>query len=648
MTQPGPTVGAVAVEDIHPTVDCGRFPVKRTLGDLLEVWADVFKPGHDTVAARIQYKWPGDLSWSEEPMARAGNDRWVGRVRLDRLGDFTYRVAAWTDKFTTVLEGVEKWDAAGEDVRADLAGLATMADAAAAKAGDKEANDLRAFAELAREAGPRALKPARAVAEAMRSFGARSDLSTSREFGVIVDRPESTFASWYEMFHRSQGETEGRGATLAECERRLEYVRSLGFDVVYLPPVHPIGVTNRRGANNTPHAKASEPGSPWAIGSEAGGHDAINPELGTMLDFQHFVDTARSLGIEVAIDLAFQCSPDHPYVREHPQWFYHREDGTIRYAENPPKKYYDIYPLAFDNPDWLGLWEELKRVTLFWVSKGVKTFRVDNPHTKPSAFWEWLIAEVKRAHPDVLFLAEAFTSPKPMKLLSKLGFSQSYTYFTWKNTKSELEEFLREFVLSDTAEYYRGNFFTNTPDILHAYLQKGGRPAFKVRLGLAATLSSLYGIYNGYELCESRAKEEGSEEYADSEKYQHKTRDWDAPGNIKEFVAKINLIRRENAALHTTRNLRLLRASDDAVIFYAKWTPDRRNVIAVAANLDPFSIRTTQLTMPLDELGIGNEEKYALRELITGDVSEHQGSTLTATLDPEKEPVRIFRLERRS
>ena len=642
----GPREGAVAVEGVYPQVDCGRYPAKRVAGDLLEVWADVFKPGHDRVTAKVQYRGPGEWAWSEAPMTLFNNERWYGRFRLARVGGYAYRVAAWTDRFATALEGVEKWSRAGEDVGSELAGLAAMAEEASAGAEGEDARKLKEWAELAGKGDPKAVEAAKEILEAMRSYGGRDDLSTSRELEVTVDRPASVFAAWYEMFHRSQGTTEGKGGTFADCERRLEYVRSLGFDVVYLPPIHPIGTTNRRGANNAPQAKADDPGSPWAIGSEAGGHDAVNPELGTLEDFQRFVRAAKGMGMEVALDLAFQCSPDHPYVREHPEWFYHREDGSIRYAENPPKKYYDIYPLAFDNPHWQALWDELKRVTLFWVSKGVTTFRVDNPHTKPSSFWEWLISDVKREHPDVVFLAEAFTSPKQMRLLSKLGFTQSYTYFTWKNTKAELEEFLNEFVLSDVAEYYRGNFFANTPDILHAFLQKGGRPAFKIRLALAATLSSLYGIYNGFELCENRPREEGSEDYADSEKYQHKVRDWDAPGNIKDYIARFNRIRRENPALQTTRNLRLLHADDPDVIFYGKWTPDGANAIVVAVNLNPFAAKTTRLVIPLDLLGIGGDERYRLHELLSGDVVERQGDGMTVTLDPQAEPARVFRVER--
>ena len=651
MIEEGPLTDSIAIESIYPQVDGGRFAINRTQGDTFEVYADVFKPGHDVIQATLEHRGPGDSAWAEEPMVLFDNDRWIGTFHLDTLGELSYRIASWTDQFGTALRGLGNWARAGEDVSSDLAALVEMVNDAARKAAGKDADDLRARARGIRLAADSLSSVELAaeipLADLMRRHGRRSDLHRSREFRVVVDRRRAAFAAWYEMFHRSQGEVHGKGATFRDCERRLADIASMGFDVVYLPPIHPIGKTNRRGPNNTPGAGPGDPGSPWAIGSEDGGHDAVNPELGTIEDFEKFVKAAEVVGVEVALDLAFQCSPDHPYVREHPEWFYHRRDGSIRYAENPPKRYYDIYPLALDNENWRGLWEELKRVTLFWVSKGVKTFRVDNPHTKPSRFWEWLISEVKREHPEVLFLAEAFTSPKPMRRLSKLGFSQSYTYFTWKNTKAELEQFLQEFVLSDVAEYYRGNFFTNTPDILHAYLQKGGRPAFKIRLVLAATLSSLYGIYNGYELCEDSPKEEGSEEYLDSEKYQHKVRNWDAPGNIKAYITAVNRIRRENPALQATRNLRLLRADNDSIIFYAKWTPDMTNVIAVAVNLDPHSSQQSRVHIPGPELGLAPDEKYTMRELLTGASYEWAGESGTVILDPLREPAQIFRLERR-
>lgn len=620
------------------------------VGETLEVWADIFKPGHDAIVGALEHSTPGRGVWKELPMELFGNDRWFGRLPLDLVGELSYRVSAWTDVYGTALRGTEKWSAAGEDVSADLANLVRLIEEAGRRTEGKDAEALAGYASRIKGApdGGAALRVAAepVLAGLMRLHASRGDVCSSREFRVVSDRKQAVFASWYEMFPRSQGKVKGRGGTFDDCIARLPDVKEMGFDVVYLPPVHPIGRTGRRGPDNSPDASPGDPGSPWAIGSEEGGHDAVDPGLGTMGDFARFVRSAQKMGMEVALDLAFQCSPDHPYVREHPGWFYHRKDGSIRYAENPPKKYYDIYPLAFDNPDWKSLWEELKRVTLFWVSKGVKTFRVDNPHTKPSGFWQWLIAEVKRDHPDVLFLAEAFTAPKPMRLLSKLGFSQSYTYFTWKNTKAELEEFLREFVLSGVAEYYRGNFFTNTPDILHAYLQRGGRAAFKIRLALAATLSSLYGIYNGFELCEATPKEEGSEEYLHSEKYEYKVRDWDAPGNIKEYVSLVNRVRRENPALQTTRNLRLLSADDENVIFYAKWTQDRSNVVAVAVNLDPRSPHRSVVHFPAGEVGVPTGRLYQMKELVTGQRVEWRGESAEVFLDPQVEPAQIFRLER--
>jgi starch synthase (maltosyl-transferring) len=448
------------------------------------------------------------------------------------------------------------------------------------------------------------------------------------------------------MFHRSQGTIPGKSATFRDCERRLADIEQMGFDVVYLPPIHPIGRTNRRGKNNSPDPEEGEPGSPWAIGGEEGGHDSVHPDLGTMEDFEQFLETARKMNMEVAMDLAFQCSPDHPYVKTHPEWFFHRSDGTIRYAENPPKKYFDIYPLNFAFDDWKALWSEALRVVLFWVEKGVRTFRVDNPHTKPMGFWEWLILQVKEKHPEVIFLAEAFTRPKLMKRLAKLGFDQSYTYFAWKNTKRELTEFLTEFVTSDINEYYRGNFFTNTPDILTEYLQKGGIPAFRIRVVLAATLSSLYGIYNGYEICENRAVAPGSEEYLDSEKYQYKVWDWERPGNIRPYIAKLNSIRRTNPALQLTRNLRLLKTNNENVIFYGKWTLDKSNIILVAVNLDPFHVHESTVFVPINELGIEPSQTYSVRDLMTDREYLWKGEPNYVKLDPDDEPAHVFLLRK--
>ncbi|HLC41911.1 MAG TPA: alpha-amylase family glycosyl hydrolase, partial [Methylomirabilota bacterium] len=422
-------------------------------------------------------------------------------------------------------------------------------------------------------------------------------------------------------------------------------IQAMGFDVIYLPPIHPIGRAHRKGRNNTPAATSDEPGSPWAIGNEHGGHKSVAPDLGTLEDFRRFVQAVRSRSMEVALDLAIQCSPDHPYVREHPEWFYKRPDDTIKYAENPPKKYEDIYPLNFYCPAWRALWDEIKSILLHWIGCGVKIFRVDNPHTKPVYFWEWLIREIQEEHPDVIFLSEAFTRPTMMKILAKVGFTQSYTYFTWRNFKQELIDYLTELTRSEMKEYFRGNLFTNTPDILPEILQQGGPPAFKMRLVLAATLSSTYGIYNGFELCENAAIP-GTEEYLNSEKYEHKVWDWDRPGNIKDYITRVNQIRRDHPALALYENLTFYPAEDDNVLFYGKMTPAKNDVILVAVNLDPFAPHESVVHVPLDEIGLGEDETYEMHELITGTRSLWKGATHRIALDPAVEPAAIFEFRR--
>ncbi|MGH9761411.1 MAG: alpha-1,4-glucan--maltose-1-phosphate maltosyltransferase, partial [Blastocatellia bacterium] len=420
------------------------------------------------------------------------------------------------------------------------------------------------------------------------------------------------------MFPRSQGTIPGRASTLREAERRLPDIHAMGFDVVYLPPIHPIGMTNRKGANNALAAGVLNPGSPWAIGSDAGGHDAVDPGLGTLADFDHFVNAAQFNGLEVALDFAIQCSPDHPWVRRHPAWFRHRPDGSIKYAENPPKEYQDIYPINFETREQRALMEELRNIVVFWIEHGVKIFRVDNPHTKPVKFWEWLIGEVQGQYLDVIFLAEAFTRPKMMKALAKAGFSQSYTYFTWRNSKTELTEYLTELTQTEMREYFRPNFFTNTPDILTDVLQRGGPAAFKLRLVLAATLSPSYGIYSGFELCENRAVA-STEEYQNSEKYEIRVRDWNKPGNIKDLITRVNRIRHENAALWEFENLRFLPADNPAILFYAKLSEDRGNALLIAVNLDPFAWHECTVTVPAD-LGINPSGGYRVTDLLSGAV----------------------------
>jgi starch synthase (maltosyl-transferring) len=474
----------------------------------------------------------------------------------------------------------------------------------------------------------------------------RRDLTRhDREYEVVVDRPRARFAAWYECFPRSQGRVPARHGTFEDVSGRLPDIQAMGFDVLYLPPIHPIGRAHRKGRNNALVAGPDDPGSPWAIGGPEGGHDAVDPALGTLDDFRRLVKATGDHGMEVALDLAIQCSPDHPWVREHPEWFHHRPDGTIKYAENPPKKYQDIYPLNFAGPAWESLWDAWLRIVLFWVEQGVRTFRVDNPHTKPLDFWRWLIREVQDRHPDVIFLAEAFTRPSVMRALAKMGFTQSYTYFTWRNFKEELTEYLTELTQSDMVEYFRGNFFVNTPDILPEVFQRGGPPAFRLRAALGALLSSLWGVYSGFELCENAAVP-GTEEYLDSEKYEIRVRDWDAPGHIKDLIARLNRIRRENPALHEYRNLRFYEAESDHILFFGKATAARDNVVLAAVNLDPFQAHEARLALPLAALGVAPDEAYELTELLSGTRRLCRGPQQTVTLDPRLGPAVIWRLGR--
>ncbi len=473
-----------------------------------------------------------------------------------------------------------------------------------------------------------------------------SDLKTRYKhlLELAVDRKAAEYSAWYELFPRSQAQVPYQSAAFKDCAIRLEDIKKMGFDVVYLTPIHPIGKTNRKGPDNVLKTDKNSPGSPWAIGSNEGGHKAIHPQLGGFEDFKSFVESAKDLGLEVALDLAFQCSPDHPYVKDRPQWFYHNPDGSIHYAENPPKKYEDVYPLNFNCEDWKNLWKELKSIVIFWVEKGVNIFRVDNPHTKPLYFWKWLIDEIQKEHPQVIFLSEAFTRPKIMKFLAKAGFTQSYTYFTWRNSKWELCSYLQELINTDMRYYFRGNLFTNTPDILPEYLQKGGPPAFKIRFVLAATLSSNYGIYSGFELCENQAKPK-TEEYLNSEKYEIKNRNWDRPGNIKDFISKINNIRRENTALHEYKNLEFYETKNEHILCYGKRTADNSNMMVVVVNLDPFCAHEDTVTLPLGKFGIKDWQTYQMHDLLTGAAYSWKGASNYVRLDPQRNPAHIFILK---
>ncbi|MDZ7729682.1 MAG: alpha-1,4-glucan--maltose-1-phosphate maltosyltransferase [Dehalococcoidia bacterium] len=640
----------ISIVDIQPAVDGGRYPVKRVVGDTLSATAVVLKGGYESLRVELRYHRPGEHTWRGTPMRYVyEDDNWVAELPLDQVGAWQFTVAAATDHFGTWRNEIERKHGAGRDLSAEIQEGVELLRHAAGAADSRVASRLESVASEIASASPEravelALDPElqliMAVAEP------REDLSIHEPVREIwVDRRRALFGAWYELFPRSQSPEPGEHGTLRDVELQLPRLADLGFDVIYLPPIHPIGHTNRKGRNNSLVAAPDDVGSPWAIGSEEGGHDAIHPQLGTYEDLEHLVAEARRYGIEIALDFAIQCSPDHPYVRDHPEWFRQRPDGSIKYAENPPKRYEDIVALDMTCPDYPALWEELRRVVLFWVRHGIRIFRVDNPHTKPIAFWDWLIREVRDDYPDVFFLAEAFTRPRLLHQLARLGFSQSYTYFTWRNTRPELEEYLEELTSGPGTDYLRPNFFANTPDILHEYLQHGGRPAFRIRATLAATLSPTYGIYSGFELCENVALRPGSEEYLDSEKYQVRQRDWDAPGNINDTIALLNRARRENPALQSLTNLRFHNADNPNIIAYSKATPDGANRMLMIVNLDPFNAHEATVQLDGDALGIGPGSTYTAHDLFTGQRFPWAGEANYVRLDPADEPAHLFRLE---
>ena len=636
----------IEIEEVYPQLDGGRYPVKRIEGELFEVWADLFRDGHDRLRAVVKYRC-GEDAWRETPLEFFDNDRWVARFRLDRVGLWHYKIEAWTDRFASWREEVEKKLEAEQDVALELDEGRAIVEAALAGAKPADAQAIReALRAFDRDdGGDRAellLSPQlRGAIE--RAAPREGVVRYPRELEVVVDRKAARFAAWYEMFPRSQGCQPGRGATFDDCIARLPQIAALGFDTVYLVPIHPIGRINRKGRDNSTRAAPGDPGSPYAIGSAEGGHRAVDPELGTIEDFRRFVRAAAAAKIEVVLDFAVQCAPDHPWVREHPQWFRFRPDGTIKYAENPPKKYEDIVNVDFDNPDREALWAELRDIVLFWVGEGVRTFRVDNPHTKPLPFWEWLIREVKAHCPEAIFLAEAFTRPKMMRALAKAGFSQSYTYFTWRNTKTELAEYLTELTEFPAREYFRPNFFTNTPDILPVFLQEGGRPAFRIRLVLAATLSHAYGIYNGFELCENTPIPE-REEYLHSEKYEYKVWDWNRPGHIKDDIRAVNRFRSTNPALHEFTNLRFLDCANPAVLAYVKISADLTNTVIVIVNLDPHAVHEADVELPLAALGLAPGRAFLLEEAFTRTLVSCRGTPQRFRLDPTTNPALLYRL----
>jgi len=639
------------IENVKPEIDCGRFAAKRTVGEPMTVEADIFADGHDALSARLLYRKEGISRWTEIPMQPLPNDRWRGTFEVTELGDYYYTVQAWVDRFQSWRQALAKKADAGQDVALDLAAGALLVEAAAEQATDEDRKSLKRFAATLRGNPSVAIQSGLddELAALMERYPDRRWAVTyGKELRLNVERAKARFSTWYEIFPRSCATTPGQHGTFRDCQERLPYVAGMGFDVLYLPPIHPIGQSYRKGKNNALGANADDVGSPWAIGNKEGGHKAIHRQLGTLADFKDLITAAKKFDIEIALDIAFQCTPDHPYVTEHPEWFRKRADGSIQYAENPPKKYQDIYPLDFETERWEELWNELKSVILFWCEQGVRIFRVDNPHTKAFPFWEWAIGEVKKYHPDALFLAEAFTRPKVMYRLAKLGFSQSYTYFTWRNTQSELSQYFTDLTQTDLSDFFRANLWPNTPDILTEYLQFGGRPAFMARLVLAATLGANYGIYGpAFELCENSPREPGSEEYLDSEKYEIKHWDLQKPDSLREFIARVNRIRRENRALQSDRSLRFYPIDNPELIVFSKSTEDLNNVIVVVVNLDPHHTQSGWLELPAEELGLDPKQPFQVHDLLTDARYLWHGTRNYVELNPQSVPAQIFRVRPR-
>jgi starch synthase (maltosyl-transferring) len=631
------------IEDVKPQVDGGRFAVKRAVGDEVVVSAAGFTHGHEKVACAVRYRGPGDSEWSEVAMEFLGNDQWRARFRVDRVGGWQYGVVCWIDHLASWREGFERRVDVDDMRIAALIGAELIA-ASAANAMSGVRRQLIEWAkELREETDPqklRALGMDDTMLELARIHAPRDSASQSVSSPVFVDRERARFSSWYELFPRSLGEG-GRHGTFADVEKRLDGIQAMGFDVVYLPPIHPIGTTKRKGRNNAPTAEPGDVGSPWGIGSAEGGHTSIHPELGTLADFRHLVEAAKSRGMEIALDVAFQVTPDHPWVKDHPAWFRKRPDGTIQYAENPPKKYEDIYPIDFDTPDWKALWIELRGVFDFWMAQGVEIFRVDNPHTKPFNFWEWVIAEIRREHPRVILLSEAFTRPRVMHRLAKLGFTQSYTYFTWRTTKEELIEYFTQLTREDSREYFRPNVWPNTPDILPYHLRNAGLAMFRTRLVLAATLAANYGIYGpAYELGENRPRDAKSEEYLASEKYEIKQWDLSSEASLAPFIAKVNAIRHQHPALQSDWSLAFHPTDNPQLLCYSKRAGG--DCILVAVNLDPHNVQSGWATLDLAQLGLPDGVNFRVEDLLAGEAYPWRGPHNFVMLDPRRAPAHIF------
>lgn len=639
----------VVINNVLPRVEDGLFPAKAIINERFTISANVFADGHDQLAACILIRHQHDKQWNEFPLTLTNNDCWQIQFQPKKLGIYQFQVMGWVDHFGTWQKGLAKKYAAGQDIGIELKIGIELTEKILARAGAKDKAAIKEWMlKLADPDKENAVAAAgeKYIDELHRKYREKNAVTVfPKIFEVRVDRKKAEYSAWYELFPRSASQTPGTHGTFTDVQALLPQIANMGFDVLYLPPIHPIGNKHRKGKNNSLTAAADDPGSPWAIGSSLGGHKAIHPQLGTLGDFKRLLSEAKKQGIEVALDLAYQCSPDHPYIKEHPQWFKWRPDGTVQYAENPPKKYEDIVPINFETDDWQALWEELKSVVDYWIDKGVEIFRVDNPHTKSFAFWEWMIAAVKNEHPEVIFLAEAFTRPRLMERLGQEGFTESYTYFAWRNTKEELEQYVVELVKTSRRFYFRPNFWPNTPDILTAELVNGKENAHIIRLLLAATLSSNYGIYGpAFELGIDLPMP-GKEEYGDNEKYEIKNWDWQRYTKIKEIVIRMNRIRRHNAAFHYTTNIEFAETSNTQILCYVKCDPKRDNIMIVAVNLDPFSRQSAIVKVPLYKFGLKMESPFRVRDLLSGDKYSWTTDWNYVELNPNDLPAHIFKVE---
>lgn len=640
----------VIITNISPQIEGGRYPAKSVIDEDIVISADIFADGHDEVAAAVFVKHEKDKEWKDFPMKLIMNDHWEAVFTTEKTGFYDFQIHAWPDHFTTWQKGLRKKFDAKQDINIELKIGLDLIDSASKQAGSKDKSLLKQWSKQLNKAGNQEaavlLALSDEVTEVMGHYRDQSLVAIHDQvFKIEAERKKASFSSWYELFPRSAAAEPGKHGTFKDVKKILPRIARMGFDVLYFPPIHPIGEKNRKGKNNSLAAGPDDPGSPWAIGNKTGGHKAIHPQLGTLKEFKNLLAEARKHDIEIALDIAYQCAPDHPYVKQHPQWFTWRPDGTVQYAENPPKKYEDILPFNFETDDWQNLWQELKSVIDYWVDQGVTIFRIDNPHTKAFAFWEWMIAEVRKKNPEILFLAEAFTRPRLMEKLAKVGFNQSYTYFTWRHTRQELEEYMTQLTKTDLRYYFRPNFWPNTPDILPPSLSNGGENAHIIRLILAATLSSNYGLYGPVYEFAINTPHPGKEEYTDNEKYELKTWNWDQPTRIEDVITRINGIRKQNTALQTTWNIEFAETSNDQIICYAKADQENNNILIIAVNLDPHHTQAAYVKVPIWKLGIKPGQPYMVKDLLSGNEFHWHDEWNYVQLNPGEMPAHVFKVE---